>query len=136
MSPLLIGLTLVLGAPNLKDPPPSLVGEWVAESVTVGGKPSESGSDRWVFAAGGTWAIHNGEKVTGSGGFTWDPKQSPGTIDLAHGSAGPPTNLCRYRLDGDTLMLSVGHDADVRPADVRPGPDVTVWVLKRAKKKD
>jgi uncharacterized protein (TIGR03067 family) len=134
--PLIAVLALAVGAPNLKDPPPSLIGEWVAESVTVGGKPWGSESEQWVFAAGGTWAIHNGEKVTGSGGFTWDPKRSPGTIDLAHGSADLPVNLCRYQLNGDTLVLSIGHDAKVRPADVRPGPDVTVWVLKRAKKKD
>jgi len=36
------GLALAAGAPNLKDkaaPAPTLVGEWVPESVTVGGRP-------------------------------------------------------------------------------------------------
>jgi uncharacterized protein (TIGR03067 family) len=134
MSSLLVGLALTIGAPNLKDPPPSLVGEWVAESVTVGVGPSEPGSDRWVFSAEGTWAIYHREKVNGSGGLTWDPKRSPGTLDLAHGSADLPVNLCRYRLDGDTLVLSVGHDPKIRPADVLPGKETTVWLLKRSPK--
>ena len=136
MSLLLIGLALAVGAPNLKEPPTSLVGEWLAESVTVGVGPSESGSDRWVFSADRTWTIHHREKVTGSGDFTWDQKRSPGTIDLAHGSADLPVNLCRYRLDGDTLVLSVGHDSHARPADVLPAKNTTVWVFKRLAKKD
>jgi uncharacterized protein (TIGR03067 family) len=139
MSPLLLGLALTVGAPALKEKPvpePTLVGEWAPESVTVGGHRSEPGLDRWVFAADGTWAIHGGGKAIDAGAFTWDPKRSPGTMDLASAVAGRPANLCRYRLDGDVLVLSVGHDPDVRPADVQPATKTTVWVFKRVVKKD
>jgi uncharacterized protein (TIGR03067 family) len=139
VSPLLLGLALTVGAPALKEkgPAPTLVGEWATESVTVGGRPSEPGAERWVFGADGTWAILSQEKELDRGPLTWDPKASPGTIDLVPGAASKgPMNLCRYRLDGDTLVLSVGHEPGVRPVDVEPGPKATVWVFKRVKDKD
>jgi uncharacterized protein (TIGR03067 family) len=137
MPPLLVALALTIGAPALKDKPgpePTLVGEWVPQTVTVNGNPSEPASDRWVFAADGTWALHvHGTKI-GSGSFICDPKRSPGTTDLAHSSGGGPDMLCRYRLDGNTLVLSIGVDPGVRPADVQPTRNTVVWVLKRAPK--
>jgi hypothetical protein len=45
------------------------------------------------------------------------------------------TNLCRYKLDADTLILSLGHGRTDRPTDTEPGPGKTVWVLKRVKDK-
>jgi len=139
MSVLFIGLALTVGAPALKEKPvpePTLVGEWVPESVTVGGNPSEPGSDSWVFRADGTWAISATGKPLDGGQFTWDPKGSPGTVDLASTGGPRPANLCRYRLDGDTLVLSVGHGPGVRPADVQPAPKATVWIFKRVTRKD
>jgi uncharacterized protein (TIGR03067 family) len=130
---------MTLGAPALKekpDPESTLIGEWDLKSLTVGGRPSESGSDRWAFAAGGTWAISAGGKVFISGPFTWDSKASPGTLGLGRAGDRQPADFCRYRyqIDGDTLTLSVGHDSNVPPADVQPGPNVTVRVFKRAPK--
>lgn len=139
MSQLLVALALTVGAPALKDKPgpePTLIGEWTPESLTVHGNPSEPGSAQWVFGADGTWARTVRGKVVISGSFTWDSKESPGTMDLVRGSGGGPADLCRYRLDGDTLTLSFGHDLSVRPADVKPAKNTVVWVLKRAKKKD
>jgi hypothetical protein len=50
-------LLLAAGAPAPKDKarPPTVVGEWATESVTVGGRPWEAGADRWRFEADGTW---------------------------------------------------------------------------------
>lgn len=139
MNPVLLGLALTFGAPALKEKPapePTLIGEWIPESVSVNGNPAESGTDRWMFAADGTRAVYTRGTAVDSGTFTFDPKGSPSTVDLSSPAAGRPPNLCRYQLDGDTLVLSVGHDPGVRPADTQPGPNVTVWVFKRAKMKD
>ena len=70
------------------------------------------------------------------GALTWDPKASPGTVDLAKSGANTPADLCRYRLDADTLVLSVSHLPDLRPAGIDPGEKVTVWVFKRVRPKD
>jgi uncharacterized protein (TIGR03067 family) len=136
---LLVGLSLSPGAPALKErpaPEPALVGEWVPESVTVNGRSIRPGSDRWVFRADGMWGMWSGGKEVDAGSFTWDPKGSPGTIDLTSASNTRPADLCRYRVDGDALVLSVGHVQGERPADLQPARKVTVWVFKRVTPKD
>src|SRR5690242_14009883 len=107
MSSLLVGLALSIAAPALREKPapaPTLVGEWVPESVTVGGRTVTPGSDRWVFRTDGTWAISGRGQELDAGSFAWDPKASPGTVDLASGVMGRSANLCRFQLDGDTLL--------------------------------
>jgi uncharacterized protein (TIGR03067 family) len=138
MTPTLLAgvLLLAAGAPGLKEkaaPESTLVGEWAVESVTVRGRPVHAGSDRWVFRADGTWALYGRGQELAAGPLTIDPKAAPATIDLAERAAAGRTDLGRYRVDGDTLTLALGHDWGVRPATVEPGPKVTVWVLKRVK---
>ena len=140
MTPSLLAGVLLLapGAPALKPEPrsePTIFGEWVPESVTVRGRPVDPTSDRWVFRADKTWAIYGRGKELAGGPLTVDPKAVPGAVDLAEGAAAGRTDLGRYRVDADTLVLSVGLDWGVRPADVQPGPKVTVWVFKRVKDK-
>jgi hypothetical protein len=134
MPPLVLGLALALGAPALKDKPaPSLLGEWVPEGVTVGGRPAAPGADRWVFRAGGTYALYaQGARLDG-GDLTGDVGKAGGALDLAGGNRGLTANRCRFRVDGDTLTLAVGHNPGGRPDDVGPGPRVTVWVMRRVK---
>jgi uncharacterized protein (TIGR03067 family) len=139
MSQLLVALALSVAAPGLKDKPapePTLIGEWVPESVTAGGRGIRPGLDKWVFGLDGTFAIWANGKVVQSGPFTRDPKAAPGTLDLGQAGGRGPADLCRFQIDGETLTLSVGHDQGERPADLRPGPKVTVWIFKRAGKKD
>ena len=134
----LLVLALAPAAPALKEkaaPEPTVIGEWAPESVTVGGRPSEPGVDRWVFRADGTWAIIGRGKELSAGPLTVDPKAGSGTVDLADRAAAGQDNMGRYRVDGDTLTLALGHDWGVRPATVEPGPKVTIWVLKRVKAK-
>jgi uncharacterized protein (TIGR03067 family) len=137
MTSALLALSLVIAAPAPKErakADPSLVGVWVPESVTVSGKPTAAGTDRWEFRADGTWAMSNKGQPVATGTYTQDPKAAPPTADLVH-TANEQMSLCRYRVDGETLTLSVGHDLAARPADLLPGPKVTVWVFKRAKDK-
>jgi uncharacterized protein (TIGR03067 family) len=139
MRPFLLALVFAAAAPALKDKPvpePTLIGEWVPESVKVNGRPIQPGSDRWVFRADGTWAMSATGTEMDAGTFARDPKDSPGTIDLTSGTNTRPADLCRYRVDGDTLVLSVGHVQGERPAELQPGRKVTVWVFKRVAKKE
>jgi hypothetical protein len=107
---------MTIGAPALKDKPgpePTLIGEWIPESVTVNARPIQPGSDRWVFRADGTWAM---------------------SVDLSSVINSRPADLCRYWVDRDTMVLSVGHVQGERPADLHPARNATVWVFKRAQK--
>jgi len=138
---LLLGVALGLGAPALKekDKPPSLVGEWVIEECTVGGKPSPPGSkpNRWVFQADGTRKIlgPDGRELVG-GQYTTDPKA--GALDLDGNQPIDAQYLCLYKLDADTLTLNVGWQKVGRPAALESpaGSQCTLYVMKRVKPKD
>jgi hypothetical protein len=135
MSPLLLTLTLTAGAPAIKEKPApasELVGEWVTESVTVGLRPDQVGSHLWSFRAAGTWSMSFRGRVTLSGTFRRDGDTGPGTLDLLDAGRNAP-DRCRYRVTGDTLVLSVGHDKGPRPNDLEPAAKATVWVFKRVK---
>ena len=140
MTPTLMSGVLVLtaGAPNLKDKPrpeATLVGEWAVESVSVGGRPASLGSDRWVFRADGTMSLLSQGKVIDARDYTLGERAPVRTLDLVQNAGRGQADPARYRIDGDTLTLSVGHRAGGRPADLEPGPKATVWVFKRVKDK-
>lgn len=135
----LLMLSITIAAPALKDwttPVPTIVGEWAVENVTVNAQMTQPSSDRWVFTANGSQSIHAGGKVIVSGSYFSDRKTDPPSLDIVREPGKGPSNLCVFHLDGDTLTLSVGHDRNVRPADLRPGQKVTVWVFKRIHPKE
>ena len=108
--------------------------------MNVDGQPVRLESDWRTFGRDGTWAIFSHGTERERGPVVWDSKGSPGTLDLARPAANGPANLpalarARYRLDGDTLTLSIGHGPTGRPADLDPGKGVTVWLLKRVRDK-
>ena len=120
MTPALLAVALSVAAPAPKDKPapaPALAGEWTPEGLTVGGRPAATGTDRFAFRADGTWALSTAGVESAGGRFTRDPGGAAGTIDLMDGRPGWEPNLCRYRVDADTLILAVGHS---RPGG-RPG---------------
>ena len=138
MTPTLLSGVLVLtaGAPNLKvkpRPEPTLVGEWAAESINVGGQPAAMGSDQWVFRADGTMSILSRGRALDSRDYACGDRAPVRALDLGRAGGRGQVNLALYRIDGDTLPLSVGHRPDSRPADLGPGPTATVWVFRRVK---
>ena len=96
MSQLIVALTVTFGAPALKDKPgpePTLIGEWIPETVTASGRGVRPSSDKWFFGPDGTYAISASGKVLESG--SWNAKASPGILDLLEAGGGQPTGLCR-----------------------------------------
>jgi uncharacterized protein (TIGR03067 family) len=125
LSPLLLTMSLVVGAPALKDKPnPSdLIGEWEFVRVIDDGKerPPEKEPTRYRFNSDGTWQIFNGGKETASRRpFSFDPKASPPTLDFNQsptGSIGPNDVLVLsiYQITGDKLII-----CDAAPMGTRP----------------
>jgi uncharacterized protein (TIGR03067 family) len=142
---LLIGLALVAGAPG-KDPPkkeaPSVVGEWVAATVMVGGK-GQAFPDRdfaYTLTADGKFLVRKG-KEGGDGKYTLDPKKDPPEIDIfLDDKADTPTMQGIYKVDGDTLTLCVGpggkNAARPKKFEAPEGSEAMLLVLERPKKKD
>ena len=140
MTTVLLELALALGAPTLKDPeqPTTLYGEWVIEKCTAGGVEQDAKAMsviHWVFRKDGQRTLIGPDRKEMAGGrYTADPKA--GTLNL--GSGGVNDDLCRYKVDGDTLTLNVGWSKAPRPADLDSPPDsrCTLYVMKRVKPKD
>jgi uncharacterized protein (TIGR03067 family) len=139
---LLVGLAIVVGAPAKKDPPakepPSLVGEWVGESGTRGGKPDNPPPGTTItFTADGNVRFKEGkDDKAEEGTYKADPKKSPAEIDIVPSKDGKaPTILGIYKIEGDTLTMCIVMGGE-RPKEFASpaGSEVMLITCKRAKK--
>ena len=141
MTPLL-ALALVVAAPTKKDPPPkeppTLVGEWAAESALRGGQPDLPDSGLTItFTADGKVSFKElkGDRADESS-YKTDPKKNPAEIDLIPPPAErEPTMLGIYKVDGDTLTLCFTAKGE-RPKEFASpaGSKIVLITCKRAKK--
>jgi uncharacterized protein (TIGR03067 family) len=131
---------LVLGAPALKDKqkPESIVGEWIAEEITVGGKPTPVGGRelRWTFAADGTRSNCLAGQPALTGRYDDEPKKTLPSIDLEQDGANGANYHCAYKIEGDTLTLCVGWAKTPRPLTLESpeGSSTTLYVFRRVKR--
>lgn len=144
-SPLLLGLALAAGAPNLKDKDTAggLVGDWEVESVTNNGTKTPAGPGlHYTFTEDGKWLIsRNGRQAppTITRQFVIDGKPNPPTVDLVTARAGGQHArlIGIYKIDGDTLLIcgTRAKDGD-RPTkfEAPEGSGNVLYVLKRPKK--
>jgi uncharacterized protein (TIGR03067 family) len=142
MTPMLVALVFIAGAPNKKDPPakdpPSIVGEWIGESGTLGGKPKNPDPGTTItFAADGKLILKEGKRdKPEEGTYKADAKKSPAEIDLVPqlGDKGP-TLQGIYKVEGDSLILCFTLGGE-RPKEFASpaGSDIMLITCKRAKK--
>ena len=136
MTPLALGLALVLAAPAPKaGPTPAtpahpLLGTWTVETYTRAGKPMAVGpaavemtADRWIYRGRSECDSYLRVDAKTSAIDVWLPGSD---------NQPPPTARGVYVLAGDTLTVHSRLDGE-RPAGVSdpPAADVYVMVLKR-----
>jgi uncharacterized protein (TIGR03067 family) len=137
----LVGLVLFApaagSAPKVKDKaPPSIVGEWVVESRTVGGRAVAQPAvrTRLVFRADGTYTFVVNGQDTDPHGHTvkLNPKADPAEIDFVPRDR--PTYLGVFKVDKDTLTLCTNPAGESRPTAFESAADsrTTLYVFKRA----
>jgi uncharacterized protein (TIGR03067 family) len=139
-------LALTIAAPALKDKPGPdslLVGEWLAEAVTIGGDfATEPGHGKLihVFTKDGAWIIRSGARPTRNRpcGFVTDLGKKPFEINLRY-EFEDPSDVCIlgiFRVEGDTLTMCYAPAEDGRPtAFESPARSRTVlWKFKRIRK--
>ena len=138
---LALAVTLAAPAKDGKKDQPSLVGEWAAETATVGGKPENPPpGTTWTFTADGKSVLNvGGGKAEGGldAKYTTDAKKDPAQVDISEGPKGMPMKGI-YKVDGDTLTLCLVQEGQERPtAFESPAGSMAILItLKRAKKKD
>ena len=138
---LLVGLAILVAAPDKKAPakePPTIVGEWAAESSTRGGKPDNPPAGTTItFTADGKVLFKEGaDKKAEEGTYKADPKKTPAELDVVPPTAEKgPTILGIYKIEGDTLTICLTMGSD-RPKDFAApaGTEVMLVTCKRAKK--
>jgi uncharacterized protein (TIGR03067 family) len=145
LSTVLLCIALASGAPGLKDAPRkdgSIIGEWLAEQITLNGKPSEKAKgDRlmWVFGGDGTLTVSNDGKTLMSFEFTADGKSTPATLDMkgVTGLTAGSNNQCIYKIEGDKLTLNARWSTFDRPTKFESTVDskCNLYVFKRVKEK-
>ena len=142
MPPILLALAVAVAAPLGKDAkkdPPSIVGEWLAESAVEGGKPDNPPpGTTWTFTADGKSILTvGGMKDRDESTYTTDPKKDPAWIDIM---AARDRAAMRgiYKVEGDTLTLCVLDGPGDRPTkfEAAAGSKFVLITLKRATKKN
>jgi uncharacterized protein (TIGR03067 family) len=116
---------------------------WANSSRSPGDDAADSPA---LKALQGTWVI-KGDKLTASvngmdyeGKVKVDDKAKPHAtldIELTEGPEDVKGKIAKavYKLDGEKLIVSVGHPGHDRPKDFEPQPDeVYVFELKKEKK--
>jgi uncharacterized protein (TIGR03067 family) len=139
---LMLGLALLVGAP-IKDGPkkdePTIVGEWVVESMVAEGMPAPKDELGIVFSFSkeGQLTVHeNKGGKEEAGKYTIDLKKKPSEMDLI-----PPekvkdkTILAIVKIEGDTLTICADRKGN-RPTEFTSTPEnkTMLLVLKRVKK--
>jgi uncharacterized protein (TIGR03067 family) len=141
---LLVGLALIVGAPAKKDPaakePPTLVGDWLAETGVMGGKPENPppGSTITFLADGKLTMKEGGGGAAEVGTYKADAKKDPAEIDISPEGAGKgPTLAGIYKIEGDTLTLCFTLTGADRPkAFTSPAGSMVMLVTCKRVKKD
>ena len=137
----LSGIVAAAPGPKAQPPkeagPPALVGEWTVESRVLGGKPVILGEPfQWEFTAGGLVTFRRDGTLLAESKYTADPTKTPTEFDWTVVDGQKPLPGI-YKVDKDTLLLCVDR-AGTRPTKFESpdGSQVTLWTLKRVKKKD
>jgi uncharacterized protein (TIGR03067 family) len=136
------GIALVLAAPGAKDAPkkepPSIVGEWVAESGIRGGRPDNPPPGTTLrFTKDGKVIIQEGNDGRAmEGTYTADSKKEPAEVDIVPPATEKgPTIQAIYKIEGDTLTMCFSMGGD-RPKtfDSAAGSETMLVTCKRVKK--
>jgi len=146
MNALFLGLALIAGAPALKGPAkgdhPPIEGlwdltEWYLDGLSVGIPPGTSSE----FLPKGVRKLKQGaDQEADERGYKLIPASKPAAIDYIRPSDGGPPDIFLgiYKVDGDTLIISLGNQGNDRPKSFEKEND-GVWTymkFKRAKKKE
>src|SRR5947209_1345864 len=133
MTPLVVGLALILAAPAPKkneEPPAKLEGEWVVEKFEGPKDDAPPGTVTMKFADNKI-SINDtsGKGHTEEAGFTVDATQKPAHIDIKPDRGGDKLVMGIYEIKGDTLKICFGKDSGVRPTAFAPDAAKGVLVI-------
>jgi uncharacterized protein (TIGR03067 family) len=141
MTTQILGCVLIVAAPALKPPkdqPPPIVGKWILTEYTQNGSPlAIDPGTATEFQADGKRRWYEGRELATDyeRGYKLVPKANPPALDLLRSTdnaQAPDVFPCIYRIDGDTLTVTISDIGGKRPTLHGDGWRVMKYV--RAKK--
>lgn len=141
---MMLSLSLVVGAPALKDPPArpqAIEGEWFLVERTVGGKQEvlAAGPKQSRFSIStDQWVINQGNDPPSKWELQLDAAARPAQITLykPDGVRSETGLVGIYKVEGDTLTICYVFKG-TRPTSFESpdGTEIRIMVLKRAREK-
>src|SRR5262245_4766090 len=144
MNTLLLGLALIPSAPALKGPAkgdtPPIEGTWQLVEWTQKGTAVSFWDGMTVdFQRDGKRVVRESPDSVEERSYKLIPKTSPAAIDLIRPSGGaePVVHPCIFKIDDDTLTISIGGPGGERPTSFEGASADVLMVMtyKRVKKK-
>ncbi len=141
MTSVLLVVAITLAAPCAKDAktdPPSLVGEWTAETAVENGRPANPPpGTTWSFTADGKSVFTIGGMGATESKYTVDAKKTPAELDVSDGPKGKALRGI-YKVEADTLTLCLAEGDAERPKafESAAASKVILITLARIKKKE
>jgi uncharacterized protein (TIGR03067 family) len=141
MYSLVFGLVIIVAAPAPKEAPkkdpPSILGEWIPESIIMAGQPDkiEAGMSFTLTKEGKCLVKEGAAEEPEAMEYTIDAKKEPAHIDLKEPEVNGAVTRGIYKIVGDTLIICLSMKGE-RPSKFASTADsATILVtLKRAKK--
>jgi uncharacterized protein (TIGR03067 family) len=141
---LLLGLSLVVGAPGLKDRPAkqdSIEGEWAIVSRIIGGREDAkaSGSSADFRITADRWVLLNPGGASNESELKLDSSAKPPTLTTSPLGGAPAAGghlIGIYKLEGDMLTICYVFQGE-RPTKFESpaGTDTRLMTLKRVREK-
>jgi len=141
MTSALLFATLALGAPNLKDRPVTIFGEWECEERIINGKPDPAlRTEPFLLKlTEKKWSTSSPRGPAKESTMILDTKADPPTFTLFSkddkDGSGTPTMTGIYKLEGDKLTFCyvLGNVARPKEFASRAGTDLRLLVFRRVK---
>ena len=136
-------VAVLVAAPGPKDPPkkepPTIVGEWLCESVVANGQPmvgAAAADLRIEFFKDGSYQFRNGRAVLREGKYAADSTKDPHEMEFSTGWGGKAIpGIFRVEKDGLTLCFADGGGSRPNGFVSAKGARDALMTFKRVEKK-
>ena len=143
MSYSLLFAAVVIGAPNLKDRPASIYGEWECEERVINGNPDPAlRAEQFLLKlTEKKWQASSPRGPGKESAMILDTKANPPTLTLFNKDdtegKGTPTLTGVYKFEGEKLIICYVLGNGTRPKEFasRAGTDLRLMTFRRVKEK-
>ncbi len=138
LSVLVVGSVVAAPVPKelrKTDDAKAVLGTWKAHALSVNGRPEQViATHTFRLEPDGRSHTLFGDGQRSDWTYTLDPTTTPKRMTwVGAGTGNNVTFQCVFEVSGDTMKLGFIGNGKTAPAKVEPGPDLTLYEMKRVK---